>query len=82
MKKGVILLVAAVALVVLSLAVVSVAKHTVTNTAKVDSVATMTYGLEGGAYNILSFHERHRAMNARPVDRNAMRLRPVQKLQK
>ena len=83
MKKGLFLLVAIFAVVALSFVVVNVAKHTVaSNNVKIDSVATMTYGLEGGGYNMLSFHERHRATDLRPVDKSAMKLRPIQKIAK
>jgi hypothetical protein len=80
--KKVILLVAVVALMLALTAFVGAAKHSTTNIVKVDNVATMTYGMDGGTYSILGFAERHKAMRASPVDKKAMKLRPIQKLAK
>lgn len=83
MKKTVFMLVAAFAMVALTVAAVYVTNHTnEASLVKVDSVATMTYGLEGGGVHMLNWHERHRAQSVRPIDKSAMKLRPIMKVMK
>jgi hypothetical protein len=78
MKKAVILVVA-FAMVAVMAGTFYVTKHTTeTNMVKVD-VATMTYGMEGAGFSFLNFHERHQSMRLNPIQKNAMKLKPITK---
>lgn len=77
--KKVVLMVAVLAVMVGLALAVSVVKHT-SVAPKVDSVATMVYGVDGGGYNLLSLHERSKSLRLGQISKNAMKLRPVQKI--